>query len=629
MSREPDIDGRTPRRFLEPAEDSDDSEGDLDDFTIDNFDTSAPRSSGPSLITQIEGNLDLETQLLHYLNQGLSPQEAVGKLDLYTGNVPFWKLDKKWYKLDKEDAARLFLYRSLSASKDYAIEDELKNGAAERLGLNDVITENTIESISEKVEAQIGPDVRQRVQEIIDQLEDNDEIVTLPAATTDGRGEPELVLISRELRKLAYQFIQLDRDESRVTYPKWQLFKLMEIAGLCNIHPNDAEASLRFLPYFYYRDAPGFKTLWNQLRENDIFELRQMYLAALERLIMVLDEYGYLPDRSDLAMDLTNLMWYGRHSMKKDEDGKRLDRDEISHEDQPIGVEGVDQKAGSSFAFQVASISLANVEMPVTIAAKSIQRRGNIEHQIDEMLTYAKHYVEPDVVCMDGGFYGRGMHECLEEHGLKFISRLRARPPAILDDLKEAAIHYDMDYNAAGYDVRLGEVVPESEAESWLITMPSKKRIERAETGTEDKGNWEVYYTTLDPEEFGGLEIGRRYRQRWTIETAYRLMKHDFTAKSASELRSQREFIANMAFIYNAMWMASNVTYAEENDRPVKDDQGRYPFTANQFMVAMLLDMEDIDVGEVRDLSVRSNIVREVFGDGYPFLLDGHPEFEN
>jgi hypothetical protein len=113
--------------------------------------------------------------------------------------------------------------------------------------------------------------------------------VTLPAATADGRGEPELVLISRELRKLAYQFIQLDRDESRVTYPKWQLFKLMEIAGLCNIHPNDAEASLQFLPYFYYRGAPGFKTLWNQLRENDIFELRQMYLAALERLIMVLD----------------------------------------------------------------------------------------------------------------------------------------------------------------------------------------------------------------------------------------------------------------------------------------------------------------------------------------------------
>jgi hypothetical protein len=307
VSREPDIDGRIPGRFLKPPEDSDDSDSDLDDLSIDDFDISES-SSGSSFIMQIEDNLDLETQLLRYLDQGLSPEEAVGQLDLYTGNVPFWSLEKNWYKLDEEDAARLFLYRSLSSSTDYAIEEELKDGAAERLGLNDVITENTIERISEEVKVQIGPDVSHRLREIVEQLEDNDEIVTLPAATADGRGEPELVLISREMRKLAYQFIQLDRDESRVTYPKWQLFKLMEIAGFCNIHPNDAEASLRFLPYFYYRDAPGFKALWNQLREYDIFELRKMYLAALERIIMVLDEYGYFLDRSDLAMDLTNLM---------------------------------------------------------------------------------------------------------------------------------------------------------------------------------------------------------------------------------------------------------------------------------------------------------------------------------
>ncbi|MFC6874758.1 transposase [Halobellus marinus] len=571
----------------------------------------------------------ISEQLQAYLNQGFDPAEAVGELDLVTDTLPFWKLEKNWYKLDREDAARLYLYRSLTASKDYAIEEELKDGVAEHLGLNDTVTENTIERISEEVEKQLGGEVRTEVREVLEELEDNNEVVTLPESSADGRGEPPLVLISREMRKRAYQYIQLDRDEARVTYPKWQLFKLMEIAGLCNIHPNDAEESLRFLPYFYYRDVPGFKALWNQLREYDMFKLRKMYLAALESVVTVIDEYGYLPETADIAMDLTNIMWYGRHSDKKNEDGQPLDRDKIPHEEQPIGVEGVDEKAGSAYAFQIASVSLANVEIPVTLAAKSIQRRGSIEHQIDELLTYAEHYVGPDVVCMDGGFYGRGMHECLENHGLDFISRLRGRMPSIVDDLKQGAIYNDLDYNAAGYDVRIGEEVPESKAESWLITMPSEKRISRADTGTEDKGNWEVYYTNLNPEHFGGLEIGRRYRQRWAVETSYRLMKHDFTAKSASELRSQREFVANMAFIYNAIWMASNVKYAVENDRPVKDDQGRYPFTANQLMVAMLLDMEDIDIGEVRDLSVRSNIVRGVFGDGYPFRLEGHPEFEN
>jgi hypothetical protein len=64
-------------------------------------------------------------------------------------------------------------------------------------------------------------------------------------------------------------------------------------------------------------------------------------------------------------------------------------------------------------------------------------------------------------------------------------------------DLKEGAIYNDLGYNAAGYDVRIGEEVQERKAESWLITMPSEKRISRADTGTEDKGNWEVYYTNL------------------------------------------------------------------------------------------------------------------------------------
>lgn len=429
----------------------------------------------------------------------------------------------------------------------------MKDGVAEHLGLNDTVTENTIERISEEVEKQLGGEVRTEVREVLEELEDNNEVVTLPESSADWRGEPPLVLISREMRKRAYQYFQLDRDESRVTYPKWQLFKLMEIAGLCNIHPNDAEELLRFLPYFYYRDVPGFKTLWNQLREYDMLKLRKMYLAALESIITVIDEYGYLPETTDIAVDLTNIMWYGRHSNQKNDNGEPLGRDEIPHEDQPIGVEGVNEKAGSAYAFQIASVSLANVEIPVTLAAKSIQRRGSIEHQIDELLTYADQYVEPDVVCMDGGFYGRGMHECLENHSLDFISRLRGRMPSIVRELKEGAIYNDLDYNAAGYDVRIGEEVPESEAESWLITMPSEKRISRADTGTEDQGNWEIYYTNLNPKQFGGLEIGRRYRQRWAVETSYRLMKHDFTAKSASELRSQREFIASMAFIYNVM----------------------------------------------------------------------------
>jgi len=108
----------------------------------------------------------ISEQLQAYLDQGFHPAEAVGKLDLVTETVPFWKLEKNWYKLDREDAARLYLYRSLTASKDYAIEEELKDGVAEHLGLNDTVTENTIERISKEVEKQLGGEVRTEVREV-------------------------------------------------------------------------------------------------------------------------------------------------------------------------------------------------------------------------------------------------------------------------------------------------------------------------------------------------------------------------------------------------------------------------------------------------------------------------------
>jgi hypothetical protein len=65
-------------------------------------------------------------------------------------------------------------------------------------------------------------------------------------------------------------------------------------------------------------------------------------------------------------------------------------------------------------------------------------------------------------------------------------------------------------------------------------------------------------------------------------------------------------------------------------ERPAGERRQRpIPVTANQFVIAMLLNIEDIDIGEARYLSFNYNIIREVSSDSYPLLLNGHPEFEN
>ena len=93
MTSDPEPDGQTPHHFLEAPEDADGT-ADFKETPITDFEVSS--RSEPTLISQIEGNLDLVTQLLRYLEQGLTPEEAVGKLDLYTGYVPFWRLEKNW-----------------------------------------------------------------------------------------------------------------------------------------------------------------------------------------------------------------------------------------------------------------------------------------------------------------------------------------------------------------------------------------------------------------------------------------------------------------------------------------------------------------------------------------------------
>jgi len=69
------------------------------------------------------------------------------------------------------------------------------------------------------------------------------------------------------------------------------------------------------------------------------------------------------------------------------------------------------------------------------------------------------------------------------------------------------------------------------------------------------------------------------------------------------------------------MWMASNVKVAAQQtdaDEPIemKDDNGEYPHSANQFMTALLDDFQPVEIGEVDDLSEQSKIIDEVYS-GY------------
>lgn len=153
---------------------------------------------------------------------------------------------------------------------------------------------------------------------------------------------------------------------------------------------------------------------------------------------------------------------------------------------------------------------------------------------------------------------------------------------------------------------------PDDKKDHYLFVNPSEKRLSRSSTGLADHSNWEAYYTNINPEEFegGGAALADRYRLRWAIETAYRKLKHEFLPKSGSSLKKKREFLMQLAVLWNDAWLAANAKYADENGLDVKDEQGRYHFTANEFMSAMVDDFAPVDIGEITDLPERSKMVK-------------------
>jgi hypothetical protein len=46
----------------------------------------------------------------------------------------------------------------------------------------------------------------------------------------------------------------------------------------------------------------------------------------------------------------------------------------------------------------------------------------------------------------------------------------------------------------------------------------------------------------------------------------------------------------------------------------VRDDRGNYEYTANEFMTALVNDLHPTDIGEVADLSEKSDILANASG---------------
>ncbi len=562
--------------------------------------------------------IPIEDQLRDALQRGLSPREAVARIGVLRTTRFELGVDGLARDLTDAEAQRLILGQELTDTPSYRLEEQMDDhGVHEEMNVSERVSERTIDNIRDRIPDEKLARFETAAENVARWAEDESvEMADLrdapdPEAVADGMDAPELVKLTRAMKTTGYACIQLGRTDPY--YDKWEVFKPYELASHHNIHPNNARDSLSKKPYYWARKTPTSKALWNQVRESSRGHFRAMFICAFEQYLDLLDRYNLLPDRPDLAVDLTGWPWFGKIDDEDTPDDER---------EQPGAVEGTKPGRNYSHSWQFATVSLVGTPVPMTFAARSVEQRNRRAYHLNQLLNYSEAKFDVGRVFLDKDFYTEKIKDELKERDQDFVITAPRNMGAFEDLIMGTELREDS-WNSQPYEIGIGA---SDDADHYLFVNPSEKRLKRADTGLEDPKNWEAFYTNIDPEtvDGGGAALAADYRLRWGIETAYRMLKHDFMPKSATPMRNQRVFLFNWAILLNNMWMGANVlAAASERDYvpheadeslQVKDDQGNYEYTANEFMTALVDDLHPTDIGEVADLSEKSDILANASG---------------
>lgn len=192
------------------------------------------------------------------------------------------------------------------------------------------------------------------------------------------------------------------------------------------------------------------------------------------------------------------------------------------------------KEQGTTFAYRFATISIVEKNCKFTLLAIPVSPLDKICNIVDILIGYAQNIIPIDTVYLDRGFYTSEVIEVLKDHNVKFLMvavRNQRIKRLIRENNHGTVIDYRMDIGT-----------------TFKIVITEKKKGKHA------------FATNLNlgyKRKFSALY--ELYGRRWNIETCYRIMDHDFKAKTTSKRYVVRLFyFLFCVFLYN-IWILSNI----------------------------------------------------------------------
>ena len=474
------------------------------------------------------------------------------------------------------EATRVYLYLDLSPLPEYRIADRLDDSRIrDSLGIENSVSQSTLNRMPGRMESGRRTYYASETETLVRQWQDtrHEDWVREPTPETiapDGEGVPPVQTLVRELRAKTFPYLRLKRDDS-TEVSKDAALRVLVAAANGNAFINDAAKNLDLKPWYDGDEVPTGQTLIYHIRKSSREQITRMFMEANEPLFELADDHGYFEDSAEVAIDITDWPFYG-------------DKDADSY------VRGTKPGRNYSRAWKYITLSLVGTDTPLTLLVLPVRKKTNAPYYVRRLLRLAERYVSIERVYLDAGreFYSEDTISTVNEFGVELVMQ-GVKHGSDIKRFLHGMAHLDMETNQMSYGV--GDL---DEDRYTALGQKSYKMASRRKKKA--KNPWDDYvyfYTNADMDEYSVDELAAGYRNRWGIETGYRVLKEEFLPKSASPDATVRTFYFNFAaHLYN-LWTAANIRRADDLNEDLSDGK---QFTAGRFMQAIEDDPYDLNI---------------------------------
>jgi putative transposase len=264
------------------------------------------------------------------------------------------------------------------------------------------------------------------------------------------------------------------------------------------------------------KKSPVGHTLLYHIGKLKINSVMKMFINCSEEMFKLAKQSDLFKQRKlDLAIDFHDIPFWGdvKHSM--------LVRNPKLN--------------GTTYAFRFATIAIVEHGRRFTLLTLPVSHLDKTYRIVDQLINYAKGIINIDTVYFDRHFYSTTVIDTLKKHKVKFLMVAR-RDNRIQGLIKEndhgAVIDYTMGKSTTFKIVITKNKGGGKHAFATNLNVGIKRRL---------------------------LSLYELYGKRWGIETTYRIIDHDFKARTTSKKYVVRLFYFLFCVCLYNLWVLTNV----------------------------------------------------------------------